>query len=83
MTRPTKDHVLEWFNTRFQTKPDHMWDSLSQFLLDLLELEVTAPVIIPVKQQLKPLVKVILRERLPKVDDGVTLVSVHFSRPLF
>lgn len=44
---PAKDHVLEWFNTRFQTKPDHVWDSLIQFVLDLYELEVTAPIIIP------------------------------------
>lgn len=58
MASPTEDHVLEWFNTRFQTKPDHMWDSLSQFVLDLLELEVTAPIIIPVKQQLKLPVKI-------------------------
>lgn len=49
---PTKDHVLEWFNTCFQTKPDHVWDSLIQFVLDLFELEVTAPIIIPEKQKL-------------------------------
>lgn len=45
---PTKDHVLKRF-TRFQTKPDHVWDSLIQFVLDLYELEVTAPIIIPEK----------------------------------
>lgn len=61
---PTEDHVLEWFNTCFQTKPDHMWDSLIQFVLDLFELEVTAPIIIPVKQQLKLSVKIIFQQNL-------------------
>lgn len=82
MTSPTKDHVLERFNPGFQAKPDHMRDPLSQFVLDLLELEVTAPVIIPVKHQSKlPAQMIFLKS--PKVNNRVTLVSVRFSWPLF
>lgn len=47
----TKDQILERLNTRFQAKPDHMWQPLSQFLLDLLGLKVTTPVIIPEEPQ--------------------------------
>lgn len=61
---PTKDHVLEWFNTRFQTKPDHVWESLIQFVSDLYELEVTAPIIIPKKQKLMLSIQIIFSQYL-------------------
>lgn len=47
---PTKDQILERLDTRFQTKPDDTWNSLSQFLLDLPRLKVTTPVVIPEKE---------------------------------
>ncbi|KAF3852601.1 hypothetical protein F7725_005956 [Dissostichus mawsoni] len=43
MTPPT-DQILKRLDTFFQTKPDHMWSSLIQLLLDLLSPEVPAPV---------------------------------------
>lgn len=64
MMIPTKDHVLEWFNTRFQTKPDHVWDSLIQFVSDLHELEVTTPIIIPEKQKLMLSIQIIFSQYL-------------------
>lgn len=45
----SKDQVLKGLDACFQTKPDHMWHSMSQFLLDLLGPQVTTPVIIPVE----------------------------------
>lgn len=80
MTSPTENQVLERFDTRFQTKPNHMWDSLSQFVLDLLGLEVTAPVIIPVKQQFKLPVKIIFQQTLLKVDAPLQSVKVGESK---
>lgn len=70
---PTKDHVLEWFNTRFQTKPDHVWDSLIQFVLDLYELEVTAPIIIPEKQKLMLAIQIIFSQYLSIHQESLTL----------
>lgn len=50
---PSKDQILKRLDTCFQTKPDHMWHSLSQFLLDLLGPKVTTPVIIPGRKREK------------------------------
>lgn len=47
MMIPSKDQILKRLDTCFQTKPDHMRHSLSQFLLDLIGPKVTTPVIIP------------------------------------
>lgn len=66
MTAPTKDQVLEWLDARFQTKPDHTWDSLSQLVLDLYGLEVTAPIIIPEKQQSMLSVQIVFPQNAPK-----------------
>lgn len=51
MTIPSKDQILKRLDTFFQTKPDHMCCSLSQFLLDLVYPKMTTPVVIPAEDR--------------------------------
>lgn len=51
MPVPSKDQVLKGLNSLLQTKPDHMRQALSQFLLDLVGPKVTTPVVVPAAKE--------------------------------